>query len=102
MQADLARMPTSERAQMEAMMAGQLDEMVRRSAGTAEFRPDGTVLFEGVEGDRQTGRWTIEGDRMRLVTEGDPPFVGTLEGDTMRLEPEGEAEISMEYVLKRQ
>ncbi len=92
MRADVARMPAAQRAQTEAVLPGRLDQMVNRSAGTAEFRPDGTVLLEDYQGRRRTGRWSLEGDRVRLLSEDEPPYAGTLEGDVMRLEPEGEVE----------
>lgn len=104
-QADLARMSASERAQMGPALAGQLDELVRRSAGTAEFRRDGTVLLQGShDGTRQTGRWTLDGDRVRLVPDDHrkSPFAGAVEGDTMRLKPEREVEEFGGLVLKRQ
>ena len=69
MQAELARLPAAERTQVEGAIAAQLDQMVRRGAGTAEFRADGTVLFEEVEGgpaDRPVdagGRPHPSGDR---------------------------------------
>lgn len=92
LRADVARMPAAQRAQTEAVLPGRLDQMVNRSAGTAAFRPDGTVLLEDYQGQRRTGRWSLEGDRVRLLSEDEPPYAGTLEGDVMRLEPEGEAE----------
>jgi hypothetical protein len=92
LRADVARMPAAQRPQTEAVLPGRLDQMVHRSAGTAEFRPDGTVLLEDYQGRRRTGRWSLEGDRVRLLSEDEPPYAGTLEGDVMRLEPEGEAE----------
>ena len=91
LRADVARMPAAQRAQTEAVLPGRLDEMAHRSAGRAEFRPDGTVLLEDYLGQRRTGRWSLEGDRVRLLPgEDELPYAGTLEGDVMRLEPEGE------------
>ena len=92
LRADVARMPAAQRAQTEAVLPGRLDQMVNRSAGTAEFRPDGTVLLEDYQGRRRTGRWSLEGDRVRLLSEDEPSYAGTLEGNVMRLEPEGEVE----------
>ena len=86
--ADVARMPAAQRAQTEAVLPGRLGEMARRSAGTAEFRPDGTVVLDNCAGQRRTGRWSLEGDRVRLLSEDQPPYAGTLEGDVMRLEAE--------------
>ena len=91
LRADVARMPAAQRAQTEAVLPGRLDHMAHRSAGTAEFRPDGAVLLEDYLGQRRTGRWSLEGGRVRLLPGGDePPYAGTLEGDLMRLVPEGE------------
>jgi hypothetical protein len=101
MRADIARMPAAQRPQTEAVLPGRLDHMAHRSAGTAEFRPDGTVLLEDHLGQRRTGRWSLEGDRVRLLSEDEPPYAGTLEGDVMRLEPEGEAEPAPALVLRR-
>ncbi len=86
-------MPAAQRAQTEAVLPGRLDEAIRRSAGTAEFRPDGTVVLEDDQGQQRTGRWFLEGGRVRLLPGGDEPaYAGTLEGDLMRLEPEPEPE----------
>ena len=101
MRADVARMPAAQRAQAEAVLPGRLDEAVRRSAGTAEFRPDGTVLLEDNLGQRRAGRWSLEGGRVRLLGEDQPPYAGTLEGDLMRLEPEGEDGPAPGFVLRR-
>jgi hypothetical protein len=92
LRADIARMPAVQQAQTEAVLPGRLDQMVHRSAGTAEFHPDGTVLFEDNQGQRRTGRWTLEGDRVHLLSEDEPPYVGPLEGDIMRLEAEAQVE----------
>jgi hypothetical protein len=101
MQADIATMPAEQRAKTEAVLPGRVDEMVHRSEGTAEFRPDGTVLFEDYEGQRRTGRWTLEGAHLRVSKPDEPPLVGTVEGGGMRLEPEGEAEPGPALVLRR-
>ena len=92
LRADIARMPTAQQPQTEAVLPGRLDQMVHRSAGTAEFHPDGTVLFEDSQGQRRTGRWTLEGDRVHLLSEDEPPYLGTLDGDIMRLEAKAQVE----------
>jgi hypothetical protein len=92
LRADIARMPSVQQAQTEAVLPGRLDQMVHRSAGTAEFHPDGTVLLEDNQGQRRTGRWTLEGDRVHLLSEDEPPYVGTLQGDIMHLKAEAQVE----------
>jgi hypothetical protein len=102
LRADIARMPKVQQPQTEAVLPGRLVEMVRRSAGTVEFRRDGAVLFEDDQRQRRRGRWTLEGDRVHLQSEDGPSYAGTVERDVMRLEPQGEDEPAPTLVLRRQ
>jgi hypothetical protein len=101
MRADLPEMPADQQARTEAVMPGRIDEIVHRGAGTVEFRPGGTAVLEDYEAQRRDGRWTLDGNRVRLLTAEDPPYAGTLEGDTMRLEPEGQDGPALGLVLRR-
>src|SRR5207245_11506703 len=73
METDLADMPAAQRAQTEAVLPGRLDEMAHRSAGTADFRPDGTVVLEDYEGQRRTGRWSLGADGVHVESGDEPP-----------------------------
>jgi hypothetical protein len=48
-----------------------LENMVRRSDETVEFRGDGITLINGHNGKQKAGRWEQQGDRARLEPEGD-------------------------------
>ena len=73
-----------------------------RLSGTAEFKPDGTVVFVDGKGRRRTGRWTQEGDTIHAHGEGGQDYVGTLEGDTMRVKAGDDGDDApMEIVLHR-
>ena len=102
-EAKLAKLSPEKRAQAEAMMGHMPDTAKGRLSGTAEFKPDGTVVFVDGKGRRRTGRWTQEGDTIHAHGEGGQDYVGTLEGDTMRVkagEDHGD-DAPMEIVLHR-
>jgi hypothetical protein len=102
-EAELAKLPPEKRAQAEAMMGHPPDAAKGRLSGTAEFKPDGTVVFVDGKGRRRTGRWTQDGDTIHAHGESGQDYVGTLEGDTMRVKAERgeEPDAAMEIVLHR-
>jgi hypothetical protein len=104
-EAKLAKLSPEKRAQAEAMMGHMPDTAKGRLSGTAEFKPDGTVVFVDGKGRRRTGRWTQEGDTIHAHGEGGQDYVGTLEGDTMRVkagDDDGGSEPPVEILLHRQ
>ena len=102
-EAKLAKLSPEKRAQAEAMMGHMPDTAKGRLSGTAEFKPDGTVVFVDGKGRRRTGRWTQEGDTIHAHGEGGQDYVGRLEGDTMRVKAGDDGDDApMEIVLHRQ
>src|SRR3954454_16640846 len=100
---NLAKLSPEKRAQAEAMMGHMPDTAKGRLSGTAEVKPDGTVVFVDGKGRRRTGRWTQEGDTIHAHGEGGQDYVGTLEGDTMRVKAGDDGDDApMEIVLHRQ
>src|SRR5689334_16577308 len=87
-EAQLATLPPEKRAQAEAMLGHRPDQAKGRLSGTAEFKPDGTVVFVDGKGRRRTGRWTQDGNTIHAKGESGQDYVGTLEGDTMRVRDE--------------
>jgi hypothetical protein len=103
MEAELAKLSPEKRAQAEAMLGHRPDEVKGRLSGTAEFKPDGTVVFVDGKGRRRTGRWTQDGNTIHAHGESGQDYVGTMEGDTMRVKAErgDESEAPVEVVLHR-
>jgi hypothetical protein len=99
MEVELKDMSPEELAEVGPSMEAIVESVVSRFDQTVEFHGDGVALINGNDGERTTGRWTRQGDRIRLEPEGDTSLAGPLDGGTLRLTAEGDTKF--ELVLKR-
>lgn len=103
-QAQLVGLPEAQRAQAMAMAEAQIDGMLARMEGEAEFRPDGTVVFSSPSAPKSEGTWSLDGDRITLQRNqpepGEPDYIGHLEGDVIEVRPEQVQSGGPEVVFK--
>jgi hypothetical protein len=89
----LQGLPEAQRGQAMAMARSQLDSMVGRMAGEADFQPDGTVVFTSPAQADSAGTWSLDGDEIRFQraerAPGEPAYVGQIAGDVIEMQPEG-------------
>lgn len=89
----LQGLPEAQRGQAMAMARSQLDSMVGKMAGEAEFQPDGTVVFTSPSAADTTGSWSLDGDVITFQraerAPGEPAYVGQIVGDVIEMQPEG-------------
>lgn len=100
-----SEMPEAARAQMKAMMQGQIVQMFEAAEAHVDFRPDGGMVFYSAEEPPTPGTWSLDGDEIRFAratrVEGEPGYAGTVNGDVIRVEPDREMAMSVPLTLRR-
>lgn len=101
----LGDLTAEQRTLVAPMIDGRIEELLAQLRGTAEFLPDGRAVFVGPEGERESGRWELEGEEIRLRVDGrERPMIGRLADDRMSFAdpaPEPDAMPAPELVLRR-
>ena len=99
LEVEMKDMSPEELAEVGPSMEAIVESVVSQFDQTLEFRGDGIALIKGNDGQRTIGRWTRQGDRIRLQPEDDTFLAGSIDGGTLRLQAEGDTKF--ELVLKR-
>ncbi|HEX2525995.1 MAG TPA: hypothetical protein VHL31_06795 [Geminicoccus sp.] len=101
---EFADLPVDARLHARDAMQAEVDRIIQTSAGTIQFRADGTATSTGAAGPSEWV-WTSTDGVIRLEKKealvSDVPLLGTIVGDTLYLEPDVAGEPGLPLPLTR-